>query len=54
MDLMAGNVVAVKHYSMISVFTSIVANVQDQFIEIELPKECMGAEFCRATFGRGL
>ncbi|MGI6668339.1 MAG: PilZ domain-containing protein [Acetivibrionales bacterium] len=45
MDLMAGNVVAVKHYSMISVFTSIVANVRDQFIEIELPKECMGAEF---------
>jgi hypothetical protein len=45
MALMAGTVVAVSHYSMISVFTSIVANVQDQMVEIKLPKECMNSVF---------
>jgi hypothetical protein len=45
MALMTGTVVAVRHYSMISVFTSIVANVQDQLVEIKLPKDCLKSIF---------
>jgi len=45
MALMAGTVVAVRHYSVISVFTCIVANVQNQLVEIKLPKECMNSVF---------
>lgn len=45
--LMAGTVIAVRHYSMISVFTSIVANVQDQLVEIKLPKDCLKSMFVK-------
>lgn len=47
MALMAGTVIAVRHYSMISVFTSIVANVQDQLVEIKLPKDCQKSMFVK-------
>ncbi|NLK86404.1 MAG: PilZ domain-containing protein [Clostridiaceae bacterium] len=40
-----GIVVAVRHYSMISLFNAIVEQVREQSIVIRLPKECMKSTF---------
>ncbi|MGE5614753.1 MAG: PilZ domain-containing protein [Bacillota bacterium] len=47
MALIAGSVVAVRHYSLINVFTSIVANAWERLVEIKLPKECQNSTFIR-------
>ncbi len=43
--LEVGSVITIRHYSMTSVFKSIILDVSTYSIEVKLPKECMNAVF---------
>ncbi|NLV36953.1 MAG: PilZ domain-containing protein [Clostridiaceae bacterium] len=45
MSLSIGSLVTISHYSMTSVFTSTVLAVNENSIEVKLPRECMRADF---------
>ncbi len=43
--LEVGSVITIRHYSMTSVFKSIISDVSTYSIEVKLPKECMNTVF---------
>ncbi len=45
MTVEAGEIVTIRHYSMINVFKSTVISVDGTGTEVKLPKECQKAEF---------
>lgn len=47
MDLAAGNIVTMRHYSMINVFTGTVYDKNGNSVVVKLPKECLKATFMK-------
>lgn len=43
--LKVGSVITIRHYSMTSVFESIISDIRTYSIEVRLPKECMNTVF---------